>query len=258
MLNRRADARGFTLIELSIVLVIIGLIIGGVLAGQELVRAAAVRAQVTQIQQFDTAVNTFRDKYSYLPGDIPNPGLFGLSTIAGFYSGGNGDGIIQDETGAVPIIDANKEPVMFFIHLSDARLIPGTYTPLVPGFAVGYQFPQTKLGNGGIIVSSLTNGQLIYFLGVTNFQTGGNPYLLNSIATGAIIAPADAYALDTKSDDGFPLTGRVQSECPMPAGCGHITPDFISNVCITTTAQNTYNISNAALACNLAVTASVR
>ena len=54
---------GFTLIELSIVLVIIGLIIGGVLVGRDLIAAAQVRAQISQIEKYQTAVNTFRGKY---------------------------------------------------------------------------------------------------------------------------------------------------------------------------------------------------
>ena len=61
---------GFTLIELSIVLVIIGLIVGGVLVGQDLIRAAYIRAQISQIEKFNTAVNTFYGKYQALPGDM--------------------------------------------------------------------------------------------------------------------------------------------------------------------------------------------
>src|ERR1700678_1068516 len=64
---------GFTLIELSIVLVIIGLIIGGILTGQDLIKAAEARAQISQIEKYQTAVNAFYNKYGYLPGDIPNP-----------------------------------------------------------------------------------------------------------------------------------------------------------------------------------------
>src|ERR1700753_1576823 len=63
--------QGFTLIELSIVLVIIGLIVGGILVGQDLIKAAEVRAQISQIEKFNTAVNTFRGKFGALPGDLP-------------------------------------------------------------------------------------------------------------------------------------------------------------------------------------------
>ncbi len=64
--------RGFTLIELSIVLVIIGLIVGGVLVGQDLIHAAALRAVISEKDRFSAAIYTFQGKYGYLPGDFPN------------------------------------------------------------------------------------------------------------------------------------------------------------------------------------------
>ncbi len=76
----------FTLIEMSIVLVIIGLIAGGILVGQDLISSAAIRAQISQIEKYNTAVNTFRNKYGYIPGDIPNP----YASNAGFVSRGTG------------------------------------------------------------------------------------------------------------------------------------------------------------------------
>lgn len=54
---------GFTLVELSIVLVIIGLIIGGVMVGRDLIKTSEVRSQISQIEEFKTAVNTFKVKY---------------------------------------------------------------------------------------------------------------------------------------------------------------------------------------------------
>jgi prepilin-type N-terminal cleavage/methylation domain-containing protein len=89
--------KGFTLIELSIVMVIIGLIIGGVVVGRDLISAAGVRAQISQIEKYQAAVNTFRGKYGYLPGDIPNP----VASQYGFYSRGtntgqgDGNGLIE-------------------------------------------------------------------------------------------------------------------------------------------------------------------
>src|SRR5580693_9186033 len=75
---------GFTLIELSIVLVIIGLIIGGVLVGQDLINAAQARAIITDIERFNTAANTFESKYGCLPGDCVNAtNFFGTDANCG-------------------------------------------------------------------------------------------------------------------------------------------------------------------------------
>ena len=67
--KKQGKNKGFTLIELSIVLVIIGLIVGGVLVGQDLIKAAEIRATVSQVEGYNSAVNTFRLKYNGLPGD---------------------------------------------------------------------------------------------------------------------------------------------------------------------------------------------
>jgi len=69
--------RGFTLIELSIVLVVIGLFIGGILVGKSLVEAAQINAVIRQLTQYDVAVNNFHSKFKQLPGDtnlLPHPG----------------------------------------------------------------------------------------------------------------------------------------------------------------------------------------
>ena len=88
---------GFTLIELSIVLVIIGLITGGILVGQDLIKAAETRGQISQIEKFNTAVNTFEGKYGYLPGDIPNPYAtqFGFQSRGTWTGQGDGNGMIS-------------------------------------------------------------------------------------------------------------------------------------------------------------------
>src|SRR4051812_42973611 len=80
---------GFTLIELSIVLVIVGLLVGGVLTGNDLINAAKIRATVSQQEKFDAAVNTFRGKYDCVPGDCKNATKFGFATD------GNGDGQVS-------------------------------------------------------------------------------------------------------------------------------------------------------------------
>jgi prepilin-type N-terminal cleavage/methylation domain-containing protein len=100
-LNRRASLPGFTLIEMSIVLVIIGLIVGGILVGQTLIKAAQIRGVIKEEVQFETAVNTFFGKYDCMPGDCANittflPAATGCGTLSpsGGVCNGNGDGLV--------------------------------------------------------------------------------------------------------------------------------------------------------------------
>ena len=65
-------ASGFSLVELSIVLVILGLLVGGVLTGQSLIRAAELRSVTTEYGKYSTAIRAFKDKYFALPGDMTN------------------------------------------------------------------------------------------------------------------------------------------------------------------------------------------
>src|ERR1035438_8612722 len=113
--------RGFTLIEIAIVLVIIGLIVGGVLVGQNLIAAATVRAQITQIEKYNTAVNTFRGKYNALPGDMQatQAAQLGFTPRIGLVGRGDGNGLIEGgyATGVVPC----GETVMIWNDLSTAN-----------------------------------------------------------------------------------------------------------------------------------------
>ena len=68
----KRQERGFTLVELAIVLIIIGLLIGGVLKGQELIGNAQITNVVTQVKSMDGAVSTFRETYGAFPGDMGN------------------------------------------------------------------------------------------------------------------------------------------------------------------------------------------
>lgn len=106
--------RGFTLVEIAIVLVIIGLLLGGILKGQELITSARVRNLANQIEGVKAAYFGFQDRYRALPGD------FNLATsqISGATQNGDGDG--QIESGA--------ESIALWDHLSHAGFINGTYT----------------------------------------------------------------------------------------------------------------------------------
>lgn len=224
---------GFTLIELSMVLVIIGLIVGGILVGQNLISAAAVRAQISQIEKFQTAKNTFYGKYGYLPGDIPNPYAtqFGFAARGNYNGQGDGDGLITGVYANLPGIAADEyqeigEPVMFWVDLSQAGLIEGSFTSASPTAAptntsIPMLFPQAKIGNGNFVsiysVSSQYGGSWVCngwcFPNVNTFSISvisgfGAGGTLNTLPG---LTVAQAYAIDTKIDDGLPMWGRVET-----------------------------------------------
>ena len=66
------DNYGFSLLEISIVLAVVGMLSGGVLAGQSLIKAAELRTVMTELREYQTAINIFKEKYFALPGDMSN------------------------------------------------------------------------------------------------------------------------------------------------------------------------------------------
>lgn len=90
--SKTAAQRGFTLVEIAIVLVIIGLLLGGVLKGQSLIDSAKVKNIIQQANSLTSAVNAYQDKFRALPGDDP------LATVhvPGATGNGNGDGQITE------------------------------------------------------------------------------------------------------------------------------------------------------------------
>ena len=160
----RHTGRGFTLIELSIVLVIIGLIVGGVLVGRDLISAAEVRATIAQVEKYSTAANTFRGKYGQLPGDIRNPDApnFGFLSRGAYGGEGDGNGVIEGIDGNVAndysgTLIFSGEEAMFWVDLSTARLIEGGFKTAVPTSSSvpvtnpALYIPEAKVGKGNYI-----------------------------------------------------------------------------------------------------------
>jgi prepilin-type N-terminal cleavage/methylation domain-containing protein len=227
--------RGFTLIELSIVLVIIGLITGGILVGRDLIDAATIRAQISQIEKYQAAVNTFRVKYDYLPGDIPDPTAqqFGFKPRGGgIPAEGDGNGILegtQAGDGDFSGVTMNQgETAVFWVDLSTAHLIDGGFslaTAVMNGATDQsyfgsdlYQwFPQAKIPNNFVYVYSggccgdnnWVSNNINYF-GLSEVDQ-----LVNADDSGQLVAYqlsmsiVQAYNIDKKIDDGYPQSGHV-------------------------------------------------
>ena len=225
--------QGFTLIELSIVLVVIGLLVGGILVGKDMIRAAQVRATISQIEKLKSAVNTFKTKYNALPGDIipSQASAFGFATRTGGTGDGDGDGFIEGCGQTYQIGSVNSalgcETVFFWTDLSAANLIAGSFTTttdaLITHLTSGPQFapylPHLPVGGSRsyLFVYGIANGDgpmpgpMNYIELLAVDSTNGIAALQNNSFHGNSfpLDPIDAWNIDTKMDDGLPCSGHV-------------------------------------------------
>jgi prepilin-type N-terminal cleavage/methylation domain-containing protein len=254
-MNTKIYKNAFTLVELAIVIVIIGLLVGGVLAGQELIEQAKIRAQIKQLSDYDAAVISFKGKYGYLPGDMPfaeaTKFKFSSSNVAG-QQNPNGDGLINDFNGMMPPRLAWSESTYFFRQLLQSKLIKGGINPQPGSFSVGSEFPEDSFGKGGIAAISLADGGLYYFMGPTMRNNLTNVSNFHIISEAPSITPAQAYGLDEKLDDGNPSTGMIRPVI-VSNSATNFNNDTNANTCIgaNTSVYNTTNDN--ALKCRLLV-----
>ena len=183
---------GFTLIEIAIVLVIIGLLLGGVLKGQELINSAKVKNLATDFKNIPVYIYGYQDKFRALPGDdgaaashVPN------ATVAST-NGTLNNGVIE---GAWDTVTTTDETQKFWEHIRLAGLVTGPTT-------------------GDMLPTNSVNGAI----GITNSGTNNpDPAVAASEIKGSyIICSASilgkyAKQLDIQMDDGAPTTGSMRA-----------------------------------------------
>jgi prepilin-type N-terminal cleavage/methylation domain-containing protein len=221
---------GFTLLELSIVLVVIGLVVGGIVAGRELIAQGEIRSITNDLEKYRAAMYTFKLKYRALPGDFanakaywPNP----LCTDDGSNTcNGNGNGFLQAGVSA-------WEDLRSWEHLALAGIIPGSYTGKIHG--TSREEPRVNVPyspRGGYRVMS--NGL---------YRTTKNRIRLSDgIGTGGVISVSEAVSIDLKLDDGLASTGKIVSwDIPATANLcvdGDVNTVAVANYIMSTTAPN--------------------
>lgn len=195
--NRRQG--GFTLVEIAIVLMILGLLIGGILRGQELIQSARVRNIVDQKSAIQTAYIGFLDRYRMLPGDL-------TSTQAGVV--GNNARASSVASGGTALISRATESTLFFQNLTAAGFLSCSACANVPA--------------GGAAASINNSPTNVYgeFLSVghdNSDNTGATTWFdatdaLNRLVlyTGASIPSQVLAEVDRKADDGRPGTGQLR------------------------------------------------
>ena len=243
---------GFTLVELSIVLVIIGLLIGGILAAQSMISTAKLQTLVKTIQQYDVAATNFETKYN---GQVPGDSI-AFACRAYIYNT-CGDGQVYTDRfvfsgGNAPDL---TESLDFWKHLNQAGLLSQSFTGypaggfpgnsfLPPGDFTGY-LPTLAYGTKTFLSANtiIADAPQVYF---------GNAWIIegnlasNASPTG--LTTNEALALDSKLDDGVATTGNIQS---LSAFSG----PYLSSATANTQCPDYTNLGNTAPVCALAIKA---
>lgn len=223
---RRSEG-GFTLVELAIVMIIIGLLIGGILKGQELITNARVSSTVAQLKAVESGISGFRDKYAGLPGDIRNvtnrlpnatAGLIATDPAAGATPN---DGQLSTASAANTFniggaAVGTAEGGLAFLQLGAAGFIGGVNSGATDILA-GDTNPTTPLG--GALTMGSFNGAATGLISAAGLAAGVyaviSPNVAAVIPTAAgsqwVLTPAQASTIDQKLDDGQPNAGSVRA-----------------------------------------------
>lgn len=186
----KSHQKGFTLVEIAIVLVIIGLLLGGVLKGQELINSAKVKNFSTDFRNIPLFIYGYQDKYKALPGDDSSADkhLTG-ATKATTPSTSQGNGVID---GAWNTTTATDESYLFWQHVRLAGFASGSTTASATDYI-------PRNADGGII--GITSGNTTPITGLRGTYIACSQGILGKFAK----------QLDITLDDGNTATGSVQA-----------------------------------------------
>lgn len=201
---------GFTLVEIAVVLVILGLLVAATLVGAEMMTSAKTRGLISEIDSVKGAFFGFSDRYRAMPGDY----AAATTNIALTTVNGNGDGRVQSTAQGAPI----DEHIAMWEHLARAGFVAGGFV-YAPGIPTNTSALRSRFGGFPLVQHNAT------YAGVATAR--------NKIHTGHLV-PADIMAdMDRKLDDGMATSGIVRFSSfdvlgapPMDANCYWISgPD---------------------------------
>lgn len=195
---------GFTLVELSIVLVIMGLIIASIAGGSALLRSAELKGVISEVEDYKVNIDAFRENYHALPGDLKNATSFWSGTA-------NGNGDAQIGTGAD---DDDTEAYYAWKHLTLAKMIPGNYSGSGTAAVVGTNVPDSKFEVGSGMSVRWFSSPFSYTDSIgrsfsANYLVFGKNHATHNYLSASVLKPDDAFEIDKKIDDGRPNYGKV-------------------------------------------------
>ncbi len=231
---------GFTLIELSIVLIIIALLAAGIMGGQVLIRQAELKSVLTDVTEYTQSVNAFQLQYDGLPGDHEDMHSYfddGANGVCGTAAQCNGDADGEIDLGGVT---TDNEAYRAWQHLSLANIVPGSFTGIGNDSSISgatQNVAASSVQGGGFSIfysgdngnaSSATNNRVVFGAPGTGIPTRG-----------AVLTSNDARSIDLKADDGVPGDGTV----------GSFNGASASGNCIDS--ATAYNLDNTGIACGM-------
>lgn len=256
-IEARQSEQGFTLVELAIVMIIIGLLIGGILKGQQLIENARVSSTVSQIKAIESGISGFRDKYGGLPGDLVGaaariPNCDGTNICGTAITVGTpGDALIANTGPAfdpgLAVGAAGVEAAQAFVQMGAAGFLGGV---IATATANGIDQTNPSLPVGGAWRIGTSQGTATGMILTTGLSAGVYVASSSSLAVmaasnaNANMKPTQAANIDRKIDDGQPNTGDVRaSGASAGTGAGNCTS--------AGTAAGLYNEALASIECSI-------
>jgi prepilin-type N-terminal cleavage/methylation domain-containing protein len=257
---KKNNKKAFTLIELSIVLIIIGLLIVAITSGSSLIRNAKLRSITNEAKQYQVAVNSFFMKFDKYPGD------FGQDLGQGAHIGDQNDKIEWINT------DGDNEGSIAWLQLTKSNILPSDITTqmfinltAITGnsdvvLSPTSHFPTSSENSAGWIFN--TDGtdnyvQLVKAFGSQFDVAHLNAPTVNNTEEGGALTPTDAYSIDNKNDDGLRNAGDIREvfDVAIATGAAGVRTESAAGDtnCISDTASENYRLTNdAANVCSLA------
>lgn len=217
MYSKNRKIAGFSLVELSIVIIIIGLLFVGITGGSKLIEQAKLKTVINDLNKIDRIFRVFYTAYNELPGDFEGASnLWSCSNC-----NGNGDGVIGF-TGVFPY--TNSEHVKIWKHLEYAELLDQSVTGVMNSSGAyfsnqnAYQFKYNS--NAIAVVQDATDAWTKGWMNNYDYR-GKNVIHITPVdfgyigASTALFTPKDLYSIDSKIDDGKPRKGKIYGFNPV-------------------------------------------